>query len=452
MKITTQLRLTVAGLACFAAGTTALANFNTQQSALDGSVVNKSGIVRGATQRLVKLETNGLPNSELSQTIDQLINGLINGDDALNLPKATDPTYLAKIQEVDETWQQLKTTIAQYRQDPNLKTKLIQDSEAFFELTNEAVFAAEDVSVAHIRSIQIIQWVILALNLSVLGFIFWIIQQATKVLQQSVSTVAESSSEIAATVEVQERLFADQTNSVNVTTSTIEELGASSLQAAQKANSSATGAREALDLSETGTQAVQDTVQGIEELKNKVGAIADQIMQLSEQTDQISTISSLVADVADQTNMLALNAAVEAARAGEQGKGFAVVAGEIRKLADQSRDSAGKISTLVNAIQASINSTVMVTDEGNKTAKTGIEIAKSTADVFNRIATAINEVYSNSQQIAQSAKQQAVGVQQAVSAMNAINLGAKETVTAVSQVQSSTEELKTIAQELQVAV
>ncbi|MEM9265460.1 MAG: methyl-accepting chemotaxis protein [Cyanobacteria bacterium P01_F01_bin.13] len=452
MKITTQLKLTIAGLACFAAGTTALASFNTQQGALDGSVVNKSGIVRGATQRLVKLETNGQPNDELSKKLDQLINGLINGDEDLNLPKATDPAYLAKIQEVASSWQKLKATISQYRQNPAFEPKLIEDSEAYFELTNDAVFAAESFSAANIRRIQTTQWTILALNLGVLGFIFWTIQRATKVLQQSVVTMADSSSEIAATVEVQERLVADQTASVNVTTSTIEELGSASLQAAQKADSSATGAREALDLSETGSQAVQNTVQGIEELRNKVGAIADQIMQLSEQTEQISTISGLVADVADQTNMLALNAAVEAARAGEQGKGFAVVAGEIRKLADQSRDSAGKINILVDAIQSSINSTVMVTDEGNKTAKAGIEVAQGTADVFNRIAAAINEVYANSQQIAKSAKQQAVGVQQAVSAMNAINLGAKETVTAVSQVQSSTEELKTIAQELQVAV
>ena len=452
MKITTQLKLTLAGLACLTLGVTVFENLRTQQSALDGSVVNKSGIVRGATQRLVKLETNGQPSDQIIQTLDQLINGLINGDQDLNLPKATDPDYLAKIQEVESAWQQLKITIAQYRQNPSLESQLIQDSEAYFELTNEAVFAAEAFTSANINEISITQWIFLALDLGVLAFVFWTIQRAAKVLQQSVMTVAGSSSEIAATVEAQERLFADQTASVNVTTSTIEELGASSLQAAQQANSSASGARQALDLSETGAQAVGHTVQEIEELRDKVSAIADQIMQLSEQTDQISTISSLVADVADQTNMLALNAAVEAARAGEQGKGFAVVAGEIRKLADQSRDSAGKINTLVSAIQSSINSTVMVTDEGNKTANSGIKVAKDTADVFQRIAAAINEVYANSQQIAQSAKQQAVGVQQAVSAMNAINLGAKETVTAVSQVQTSTETLKDIAQQLQVAV
>ncbi|ESA35670.1 methyl-accepting chemotaxis protein [Leptolyngbya sp. Heron Island J] len=452
MKITDQLKITIVGLACLTIGVTVFENVRTQEGALDGSVVNKSGIVRGATQRLVKLETNGQPSDDLIQNLDQLMNGLINGDKSLDLPKATDPTYLARIQEVESAWQQLKTTIVQYRQNPNLKTKLLEDSEAFFELTNEAVFAAENFTTAHIKEVGLILWAFLAVDLAILGFILWSIYRVSKVLQQSVTTVADSSSDIAATVEAQERLVADQTASVHVTTSTIEQLGTSSLQAAQKANSSATGAREALDLSETGSQAVENTVLGIEDLQDKVSAIAEQIMQLSEQTDQISTISSLVADVADQTNMLALNAAVEAARAGEQGKGFAVVAGEIRKLADQSRDSAGKINILVEAIQSSINSTVMVTDEGNKTAKAGIEVAKSTANVFKQIAAAINEVYSNTQEIAQTAKQQAVGVQQAVSAMNAINLGAKETVTAVNQVQNSTEELKTIAEELQVAV
>ncbi|MGR3280389.1 methyl-accepting chemotaxis protein, partial [Acaryochloris marina NIES-2412] len=128
------------------------------------------------------------------------------------------------------------------------------------------------------------------------------------------------------------------------------------------------------------------------------------------------------------------------------------VAGEIRKLADQSRSSADKIGTLVGAIQGSINSTVMVTDEGNKTAASGIELTENTLNVFQKIEAAVNDVSIASQQIALSSKQQAVGVQQAVSAMNAINLGAKETATVVSQVKSSTEELTDVAKQLQVTV
>src|SRR6185295_5640534 len=95
----------------------------------------------------------------------------------------------------------------------------------------------------------------------------------------------------------------------------------------------------------------QKTIDGMSDLKDKVTAIAAQILKLSEQTSQIGGITDLVSDLASQTNMLALNAAVEAARAGEHGKGFAVVSAEIRKLADQSRKAAERINTLVADVQ-----------------------------------------------------------------------------------------------------
>lgn len=452
MKITNQLRLTVAGLTVLALGTTAYAYLNTDRTSQNATVVNQSGIVRGATQRLVKLESNGKPSDPIIQTVDQVIAGLINGDPKLNLPKATDANYIEKITQVDKAWQSLKITIAAYRQDPSLKAKLIADSEEFFKLANATVGAAETYSIADVQSLKLAQAGILALNLGALAFIFWTIQRAAQVLQTSVGSVTQSSYAIAETVEKQGKIITEQSSSVKDTTLTIEGLGTSSLQAAQQAEASAKGAREALNLSESGTQVVAQTVEGIAELRSKVGAIAEQIMQLSEQTDQISTVSKLVAGIADQTNMLALNAAVEAARAGEQGKGFAVVAGEIRKLADQSRTSADKINTLVADIQTAINSTVMVTDEGNKTASAGIQLAETTTEVFSQIAQAINEVFTTSQSIALSAKQQAVGVQQAVSAINAINLGAKETAVVVSQVQESTQQLTGVAQQLSVTV
>jgi methyl-accepting chemotaxis protein len=264
--------------------------------------------------------------------------------------------------------------------------------------------------------------------------------------------VATSSAGIAETVNKQERAVLDQTSSVNETTSTIEELGVFVLQSAEQAGSAAGGARQALSLAEGGTQTVGRTIEGISGLRDQVTAIANQIIRLSEQTAQISTVSDLVADVANQTNMLALNAGVEAARAGEHGKGFAVVAGEIRKLADQSRKSADRISSLVNEVQAAINSTVMVTDEGTKKATVGIELAEETGDVFAGIADSINQVFLNTQQIAQSAKQQAVTVQQVVAAMNVINLGAKETATGIIQVKDATNDLNKTAQNLESVV
>jgi methyl-accepting chemotaxis protein len=298
----------------------------------------------------------------------------------------------------------------------------------------------------------------LAIVLIAIGFtilmLFWIaVLRMTKNYIQAINNMAtvlsKTSTEIATTVAQQERNISQQATSVHETTTTVEQMGSASRQAAEQAEASAAGARQALSLAENGSQAVQETMEGMSTLKEQVRAIAEQILRLSEQTGQIAGISDLVADLANQTNMLALNAAVEAARAGDSGKGFAVVAGEIRKLADESKKSAEKINTLVTDVQSSMNSTVMVTDEGTKKVDLSIQLAQGTAATFMSMADAVNNVYLNSQQISLSSKQQVVGVQQIVAAMNALNLGAQETSTGINQVKVSTQHLQESATKLQ---
>jgi methyl-accepting chemotaxis protein len=280
-------------------------------------------------------------------------------------------------------------------------------------------------------------------------FGLWIVGRTSRQMNDSASSIASSTSEIAATVEQQERTAQQQAASVNETTTTMDELGASSRQSAEQAAAAAAGAKQALELAEGGTRAVDRTLTGMGTLRDKVGAIADQIMRLSEQTSQIGSISGLVSDLANQTNMLALNAAVEAVRAGEHGKGFAVVSGEIRKLADQSKKSAEKINALVQDIQNAINSTVMATDEGTKTVEEGVRIAEETAQAFAGVTDAVNNVVLNSQQISLNVKQQAVAIQQVVSAMNNLNSAARETANGIGQVKIGTQRLNTAAGQLQ---
>jgi methyl-accepting chemotaxis protein len=448
MKITSQLRWSVIGLAGVAFVSSVLAGLNMGSLRQDGVIVNKTGLVRGGGQRFTKLVLTKKSTDELVKTVDATIDGLLNGSKELELPKAKTKEFAAKLQEIKTEWNTLKQAGSAAQANPALQANLLEESEAFFTLTNEASTLAEEISINDVHFAGNLRWVILLVQLAALGYVWFIVMKAAKLLQGTVGEVASTSTQIASTLEQQERILAEQATSVSETTTTIEELGASSRQAAEQADASSAGAQQALQLSDTGSKTVAETMAGIEELGSKVTAIAEQIMRLSEQTDQISVISDLVADIANQTNMLSLNAAVEAARAGEQGKGFAVVAGEIRKLADQSKQSAEKIQSLVTEIQSSINSTVMVTDEGTKQANAGVKLAQSTAEAFSGVAGAINNVFLNSQQIALSAKQQAVAVQQVISAMNAINLGAKETATGVTQVKASTSILADSAKNL----
>lgn len=276
----------------------------------------------------------------------------------------------------------------------------------------------------------------------------WIIVRATQKINYTVSTLATSSSQIATTIEEQERTASEQAASVNETTTTMDELGASSRQSAEQAEAAANAAQQALSLADGGTQAVAQTLEGMNSLKNKVGAIASQILRLSEQTTEIGSISQLVSDLANQTNMLALNAAVEAVRAGEHGKGFSVVATEIRKLADRSKQSAQKINDLVGEIQRAINSTVMVTDEGTKTVDKNVTITRETATSFSGVANAVNNVVLNNQQISLNIKQQAAAIQQVVQAMNTINQAAQENASGIGQTKLGTQKLNEATQVL----
>ena len=127
-------------------------------------------------------------------------------------------------------------------------------------------------------------------------------------------------------------------------------------------------------------------------LRQKVQMIAELILELSEHTQQIGNTISVVDDIAEQTNMLALNAAVEAARAGEHGKGFAVVAGEIRKLADESKQAITKITSLTSNIQFTTNSTVMATEEGSKEIESVVKDINSVSTNSEMLLTLIKSI------------------------------------------------------------
>jgi methyl-accepting chemotaxis protein len=320
---------------------------------------------------------------------------------------------------------------------------------------NMSVVVTENMSVIAEKDNIVLSVILIGVLLSggtAVGLSLLLGNRVTAFIKNLADSIVTSSVAIVDTVEMQEVTVNMQANSAIETSTTVNELGAISVQSAEQAEAAATGAKQALSLSEDGTRSVQQTLQGMSGLRDKVDAIANQIVNLSEQTGQITIVSDLVADLASQTNMLALNAAVEAARAGEQGKGFSVVADEIRKLADQSKKSADKINVLANDIQAAINRTVMVTDEGTKTVNEGIDLARSTADTFVGVTDAVNNVYLNSQQISTSAKQQAVSIQQVLSSMTTISQGSQESAVGMHQVKMTTRELTQVADELKAAV
>ncbi|XXC21279.1 methyl-accepting chemotaxis protein TlpC [Bacillus subtilis] len=134
---------------------------------------------------------------------------------------------------------------------------------------------------------------------------------------------------------------------------------------------------------------VQAQMDAIHQSIQKSGEI---IHQLDGRSKQIEQILSVITQIADQTNLLALNAAIEAARAGEQGKGFAVVADEVRKLAEESQQSAGQISKLIIEIQKDMNRSARSVEHVKTEAAEGVTMIQHTRDAFKEIAAATGEI------------------------------------------------------------
>lgn len=125
-------------------------------------------------------------------------------------------------------------------------------------------------------------------------------------------------------------------------------------------------------------------------LKESVNQIKSSISSLASTSKEIGEIVAVITSIAEQTNLLALNAAIEAARAGEQGKGFSVVAAEVRKLAEQTKDSSNNITDLVRSTITQIEGVVeQINDVDSKAIHTNQHVS-DTLNSFEEILTVSN--------------------------------------------------------------
>ncbi|MBB3108855.1 heme-based aerotactic transducer [Paenibacillus phyllosphaerae] len=132
------------------------------------------------------------------------------------------------------------------------------------------------------------------------------------------------------------------------TSAAVAELIASSHDVSGMVQRSAVNSRETRMIAEEGEQRMQQLVGSIESIDSSTGEMARVVTRLGDSASQITKVVHIVKDIAEQTNLLALNSAIEAARAGEHGRGFTVVSSEVKKLAEQTKQSLEQIQGLID--------------------------------------------------------------------------------------------------------
>lgn len=192
---------------------------------------------------------------------------------------------------------------------------------------------------------------------------------------------------------------------------------------------------------ENGLKIVKDLVENMEEIQLSANNTSGSITILTQRAEEIARTLNVITDIAAQTNLLALNAAIEAARAGEAGRGFAVVAEEIRKLAEDSRQSAVDIEKIIGDVQKDTSAASKAIETMENNVKQGNKASKDAESIFEEINKASDETFTYSLEIQNSTVEQKESINRVVKNIEQIVVVAEETAAGSQQVASSAQEL-----------
>ena len=196
--------------------------------------------------------------------------------------------------------------------------------------------------------------------------------------------------------------------------SAVEQVAVTSREIAQSSLDTLSASKQLDELANQSLKANANIRNSMEVLAGDIKGVQKNAGEMEMKVGEISTILETINTLSDQTNLLALNAAIEAARAGEHGRGFAVVADEVRKLAQSSRESSDKISTLLSSLREasvvvvndinknveSISNSMGTTAEGRKTAEQVKEAAGNVEDMANNMSSAAEQQSVTTEEIA----------------------------------------------------
>lgn len=258
---------------------------------------------------------------------------------------------------------------------------------------------------------------------------------------------AASSQTVAHAAEESLRGSSEQVELVGQATTSMEEMAAGIEQIAESNEEMLHAAEEVGALVGKGSNAIDDVSRHINDIDFSFKETAEIMGTLENHSIEIQRVTALITDISDQTNLLALNAAIEAARAGEHGKGFAVVAEEVRKLAEQSKNSAVEIEGMIDVIHNDMNKAADSIKDGNIKVKQGLTASQTSNSVFKQIETSVKEVISKVQTVSAATEEiQAISVEVAKNAGYVKEIAEKTAATAHDSSAATEEQLASVEQ------
>lgn len=265
--------------------------------------------------------------------------------------------------------------------------------------------------------------------------------QVAKAAEDAQST----SLHLAEAAEHQAQEIAGASAAVNEMAVTIDQVSTNAAESTQVAERS-------VQIANRGAEVVQNTINGMDTIREQIQDTAKRIKRLGESSQEIGDIISLINDIADQTNILALNAAIQASMAGDAGRGFAVVADEVQRLAERSSAATKQIEALVKTIQSDTNEAVISMEQTTAEVVRGARLAQDAGMALEEIEQVSQELADLIQNISNAARQQASSAAHISNTMNVIQEITSQTAAGTTATAKSIGNLSEMATDLRNSV
>ena len=246
-----------------------------------------------------------------------------------------------------------------------------------------------------------------------------------------------------------------QMSDLQINKISISEISIGIGQIASNVNDISEASLRSAEYAIAGDMSLQAAGQQMESINRSIHSLSEQVQGFVNRSQEIGNMVGIIKGIASQTNMLALNATIEAARAGEQGRGFAVVADQVRKLAEQSADSANLIAEMASGIQNDANDAMKVMKNSMSEVHGGTEIIEEAGRSFGEIRLSIDSLAGQVQEVSGAVEEITAATDEIVDSIRTVTqisettAGSTQHVSAASQEQmASVEQIATSAGEL----